>query len=72
MKGNPVDVEDLQTFGKLASINGILFGRVSSLERRLPRGGTEITYRFVWELSNTGTGVLDLSHEEKIRKNIRR
>jgi len=72
MKGNPVDVEDLQTFGKMASINGILFGRVSSMERRLQGGGTEITYRFVWELSNTQTGVLDLSHEEKIRKNIRR
>lgn len=72
MKGNPIDVEDLQTIGKLAKINGILFGRVSSLERRLPRGGTEITYRFVWELSNTETGLLDLSHEEKIRKNVRR
>lgn len=72
MKGDPIDVEDLQTIGKLANINGILFGRVSSLERRLPRGGTEITYRFVWELSNTSTGILDLSHEEKIRKNVLR
>ena len=72
MKGDPIDVEDLQTIGKLANINGILFGRVSSLERRLPRGGTEITYRFVWELSNTQSGLLDLSHEEKIRKNVRR
>ena len=72
LKGDPIDVENLQTIGKLAKINGILFGRVSSMERRLRNGGTEITYRFVWELSNTETGVLDLSHEEKIRKNVRR
>jgi hypothetical protein len=72
MKGDPIDVESLQTIGKLAKINGLLFGRVSSLERRLPRGGTEITYRFVWELSNTESGLLDVSHEEKIRKNVRR
>jgi hypothetical protein len=71
MKGNPIDVEELQTFGRLANVNGILFGRVSSLERRLGGRGTEITYRFVWELSNTGTGLLELSHEEKIRKNVR-
>jgi len=71
MKGDPIDVQDLQTFGKLANVSGILFGRVSSLERRIPGGKTEITYRFVWELSNTQTGLLELSHEEKIRKNVR-
>jgi hypothetical protein len=72
MKGNPIDVEELQTLGRLAKINGILFGRVSSLERTIPGRGTEITYRFVWELSSTETGLLELSHEEKIRKNVRR
>jgi hypothetical protein len=69
---NPLDVKDLQTFGKLANVNGILFGRVSSMQRRLPDNkGTEITYRFVWELASTETGIVDISHEEKIRKNIR-
>lgn len=68
---NPLDVKDLQTFGRLAKVNGILFGRVSAMQRRLPRGGFEVTYRFVWELANTETGVVDISHEEKIRKNIR-
>lgn len=68
---NPIDVKDLQTFGKLAKVNGILFGRVSSQQRSLSKGGTEVTYRFVWELANTETGVVDISHEEKIRKNIR-
>ena len=72
LNSNPMDVEDLQTFGKLAKINGILFGRVSSIERTLPDGGREISYRFVWELSNTGTGLLEVSHEERIRKNISR
>lgn len=69
---NPIDIEALQTFGRLAHVNGILFGRVSSLERPLPRGGTEITYRFMWELANTENGIIEVSHEERIRKNVRR
>jgi hypothetical protein len=68
---NPIDVEDLQKFGKLAKIKGILFGRVSSMERAMQRGGKEITYRFVWELANTETGVTDITHEEKIRKQVK-
>jgi hypothetical protein len=70
LNSNPMDVEDMQTFGRLARVNGILFGRVSSLERELPGRMREITYRFVWELSNTDTGLLEISHEEKIRKNV--
>ncbi|MFN2350834.1 MAG: hypothetical protein ABR497_02705 [Kiritimatiellia bacterium] len=72
LNSNPMDLEDLQTFGKLAQINGILFGRVSSLERNLPGGAREISYRFVWELTNTETGLLDISHEQRIRKNVSR
>jgi len=72
LNSNPMDIEDMQTFGRLARVNGILFGRVSSLERPLPGGMREITYRFVWELSNTATGLLEVSHEEKIRKNVGR
>ena len=68
---NPLDIEDLQTLGRLAQVNGILFGRVSTLERDLPGGGREVTYRFVWELANTVSGLLDIAHEEKIRKNVR-
>ncbi|MDP2989745.1 MAG: hypothetical protein Q8O57_04175 [Kiritimatiellota bacterium] len=66
---NPIDAEDLQKFGKLAKVNGVLFGRVSSLEREMSRGRKEVTYRFVWELANTETGIVDISHEYKIRKN---
>lgn len=71
MNRNPMDVQDLQTLGKLAQINGLLCGRVSSIERSLGRNGREITYRFVWELINTENGVLQIAHEEKIRKNVR-
>jgi hypothetical protein len=71
MNRNPLDLEDLQTLGRLAQVNGILFGRVSTLERDLRGGGREITYRFVWELANTANGLLDIAHEEKIRKNVR-
>ncbi|MEI7436482.1 MAG: hypothetical protein WCL16_06710 [bacterium] len=67
---NPLDQEDLQKFGRLGKLNGILFGRVSAMERRNARGQREITYRFVWELANTETGVVDISHEYKIRKSL--
>ncbi len=68
---NPIDFEALNTMGRIAQVNGILFGRVSSLERPLPGGGTEITYRFMWELANTENGIIELMHEERIRKNVR-
>jgi hypothetical protein len=72
-KNETIDAEHMQKFGKLAGINGILFGRVSCIERKIPgvRGGKEITYRFVWELADTQTGILKLSHEKKIPKVIR-
>jgi len=68
---NPIDAEDLQKFGKMAKINGLLFGRVSSLQRRLPGGGREVTYTFVWRLANMETGVDDMTLEHEIRKNVR-
>ena len=68
---NPLDAEDLYVFGSRAEINAILFGRVSCMERELPKGGSEITYRFVWRLANTKTGLIDLTHEQRIRKNVR-
>lgn len=68
---NPLSAEDLYVFGSRAEINAILFGRVSCMERPLPGGGAEITYRFVWRLANTKTGLIDLTHEKRIRKNVR-
>jgi PBP1b-binding outer membrane lipoprotein LpoB len=69
--GNPIDQEDLQKFGKMAPVNGLLFGRISSQERRLPGGGREVTYTFVWRLANMQTGVNDMALEHEIRKNVR-
>jgi len=70
-KNNPADAEDMQKFGKLANVQGILFGRVSCIERRRSRSSREVTYRFVWELANTQTGLVELAYETKIRKNVR-
>jgi len=67
---HPLDVEDLQKFGKLAKVHGILFGRVSCLERAMTRGRREVTYRFVWEMASTESGLVLISHEYKIRKNV--
>jgi hypothetical protein len=67
----PVDYKALKTFGQLAHVQGIIFGRVACLERPLPGGGREVTYRFMWELANTTNGIVEIAHEEKIRKNIR-
>lgn len=68
---NPMDSEDLQKFGKIANISALLFGRISSMERSLPGGGKEITYSFVWRLTDTGTGVNQFTLEKEIRKNMR-
>ena len=66
---NPIDGEELQKIGKFANIQGILFGRVSSIET-VGRKTSAITYRFVWELSDTQTGNSLISHEQRIRKKI--
>jgi PBP1b-binding outer membrane lipoprotein LpoB len=67
---NPMDQEDMDKFGRLANVNGLLFGRVSSIERPMDGGGTEITYTFAWRLVNTQTGVNDMTLVDEIRKNI--
>lgn len=69
--GNSASAADLQKFGKIAKVNGILFGRVSCIERKIKGAGSVITYRFVWELADTETGIIKVSHEKKIRKRIR-
>jgi PBP1b-binding outer membrane lipoprotein LpoB len=69
--GNPIDSEDMQKFGKIAKVTGILFGRVSSIERSIGGNGKEITYTFTWRLSNTKTGINEVTHTDYIRKNIK-
>jgi hypothetical protein len=68
---NPMDAEDLQKFGRIANIGALLFGRVSSIERRLPGGGREVTYSFIWRLTDTATGVNQFTLEKEYRKNVR-
>jgi PBP1b-binding outer membrane lipoprotein LpoB len=68
---NPMDTEDIQKFGKIANVGALLFGRISSMERSLPGRGREITYSFVWRLTDTATGVNQFTLEKEIRKNIR-
>jgi hypothetical protein len=70
-KNNPIDREDLQKFKAIADIDGILFGRISSKERRLGARGTEVTYTFVWKLANTKTGINLMTLLKDVRKNIR-
>jgi len=64
--------EDIQQFGEYTGIDVILFGRVSCLERKLAgEDAAEVTYRFVWKIVPVSTGLLDVSHEYKIRKNVK-
>lgn len=69
-KGNPIDAEEVQKYGKLADVDCLLFGRVSEITRR-QWGLTEVTYRFTWELVDCQTGEVVWDHLRKIRKNIR-
>jgi len=69
-KDHPLDEEDVKKFGKIANVNGLLFGRVSSLERGLPKGGREVTYTFSWKFTDTRTGVDEIRLIYDIRKNV--
>ncbi|MBM4148987.1 MAG: hypothetical protein FJ224_08075 [Lentisphaerae bacterium] len=64
------DAEMAMKLGKVAKVSGILVGRVSSLETKIPGGGRQIIYRFVWKLINTETGLLDISYEYKLGKKL--
>jgi len=69
-KDHPLDEEDVKKFGRIAKVDGLLFGRISSLERRLPKGGIEITYTFSWKFTNTKTGVDEVRLIYDVRKNV--
>ena len=65
------DMEAIQKFKWRARINGIIYGRVSSIEPPVS-GMTEITYTFVWRLANIDTGLVDMTFTDTLRKNVRR
>ena len=58
---NPISPVALQKFGKMAKINEIIFGRVSTQEDPLAGGGHLVTHTFAWSLGNVETGTLDLT-----------
>jgi hypothetical protein len=68
---NPVTPADLQKFGKMAKINEIIFGRISSLEDPREGGGSLVTHTFAWSLGNVETGTLDMTPIiVKVRKEL--
>lgn len=65
-----IDPEDLMTYGQLAEIGYLLFGRVSS--RTNSQGSyRETTYTFNWKLGNCKTGVLVWADEFEYTKRTR-
>jgi len=68
---NPINQVDLQKFGKMAKINEIVFGRVSTQTDPREGGGFLVTHTFAWSLGNVETGTLDLTPIIiKIRKEV--
>lgn len=61
-KENAVAPEDLRTFGKLANVDYLLFGRVASLQST-KSGQTEVTYAYNWKLGDCATGLIAWTDE---------
>ncbi|MBF0263770.1 MAG: hypothetical protein HQL46_00730 [Gammaproteobacteria bacterium] len=66
-KESLVDPKDLKTFGQLANIDYLLFGRVSS-QQTVQGDKTEVTYTYNWKLGDCKTGLLVWTDEEEINK----
>jgi len=61
-KRNAVDGEDLLTFGQLAKVDYMLFGRVS-VQTAIKGRETESVYTFNWKMADCLTGLMVWSHE---------
>jgi PBP1b-binding outer membrane lipoprotein LpoB len=66
-KESAVSKEDLLTFGQLANVDYLLFGRVSVLIAD-SGGNTEITYTYNWKLGDCKTGLLVWTDEKTLTK----
>lgn len=64
------DDSDAEILGTLAKVDGLLVGRVSSAQAVTPAGKKQVIYRFVWRLINVRTGILDISYEYKLGKQL--
>ena len=65
---NAVDPQDLKTFGQLAKVDFLLFGRASSITSQAPDGTKEVTFTFNWKLGDCETGLLVWNDEKEITK----
>jgi len=66
-KEHTVDSEDLRTFGRLADIDYLVFGRISS-HKASKVFSREVTYTFNWKLGNCETGLIEWSDEAEFSK----
>lgn len=66
-KESTVDPEDLRTFGALADIDYLLFGRIASQVSTKGRA-KEVTYTFNWKLGDCRSGLLVWTYEEERAK----
>lgn len=66
-KESTVDPEELRTFGTLANVDYLVFGRATSQTVR-EGGSAEVTYTFVWQLGDCSTGLLVWQAEKEITK----
>lgn len=70
---NPSDTEEKYKVGRLANVNGLLIGRVSSEEAITPDGkARQIVYRFFWRLVDTDSGLSVLSYRHQLAKSLPR
>jgi PBP1b-binding outer membrane lipoprotein LpoB len=66
-KESAVDAESLRTFGTLADVNYLLFGRLSSKTAK-SGNASEVTFTFNWKLGDCKTGLLIWADEMEITK----
>lgn len=66
-KEQTVDSEDLRTFGELADIDYLVFGRISS-HTTSKAFSREVTYTFNWKLGNCETGLIEWTDEAEFSK----
>lgn len=69
---NSEDREWLAKFSKRVKIDGILYGRVSSIQRPISNVGIEVTYTFVWRVADLESGLVKAVVEFESRKRMRR
>ncbi len=66
-KANAVDPRDLKTYGSLARVDYLLFGRVSA-QTAVSGRRTEVTYTFNWKLGECETGLITWTDESERTK----